>query len=160
MNAPTEMSLQIELPADRTAPGVAREQVRAKFGGALSPERLADVQIGISELVGNAAVHGMGSIRIRAELVGSGFRCEVVDEGGGFEHVIRERGPEQATGRGLGIVAVVADNWGVHDGSTHVWFTMDIAHPTRGASEPQLGDHARPADLHVPSPALMGSHCP
>ncbi len=143
-----QIALFVDLPADRSAPGVARAQVRTAFGDVLPGERLADVQIAISELVGNAVLHGSGSVRFQAELVGQCFRCEVVDEGGGFEHAIRQRGPEHGTGRGLGIVSMIADDWGIHDGSTHVWFTMDVARPTFGATRPQLGDEARPAELH------------
>ncbi len=51
------------------------------------------------------------------------------------------------SGRGLGIVAALADEWGVHEGSTHVWFALDVRARVPGITDPQLGDARRPHGL-------------
>ncbi len=51
------------------------------------------------------------------------------------------------TGRGLGIVAALADEWGIHEGSTHVWFALGVTVRVSGTTDPQLGDERRPHGL-------------
>ena len=139
--------LDIELPRSRAAAGIARERVRETFEGALAPERFGDVQLAVSELVANAVMHGRGEIRLRLRLEGARLYGEVTDDGGGFEHEIRARSPEDVTGRGLAIVSALADEWGVHEGSTHVWFGIDVDSPSPPAGDPKLGDERRPRQL-------------
>jgi anti-sigma regulatory factor (Ser/Thr protein kinase) len=111
------------------------------------PERLADAQLAVTELVANAVVHGTGDIRLRLRVEGGRLYGEVIDDGGGFEHAIRKRTPSDVTGRGLGIVAALADEWGIHEGSTHVWFALDVTVRMSGTTDPQLGDERRPHGL-------------
>ncbi|CAA9463585.1 MAG: hypothetical protein AVDCRST_MAG38-444 [uncultured Solirubrobacteraceae bacterium] len=144
---PSAPALDIALPRAPVAPGAARAAVRRAFGGVLKPERFADVQLAVTELVANAVTHGTGDIRLRVRLEGGRLYGEVIDEGGGFEYAARERTAFDVTGRGLGIVAALGDEWGIHDGSTHVWFALDLSGPARGVSEPQLGGAHRPAEL-------------
>jgi anti-sigma regulatory factor (Ser/Thr protein kinase) len=52
-------------------------------------------------------------------------RVEVVDPGNGFSHVLREPDPMQTGGRGLYLVEVLADRWGIEsEPSTRVWFEL------------------------------------
>ena len=46
----------------------------------------------VSELVTNAVIHGHGAITLKLRVDGDDVYGEVVDEGGGFEPVVRERG--------------------------------------------------------------------
>ena len=144
---PSLPELDVALPRDPSAAGSGRAQVRRAFGEVLAPERFADAQLAVTELVANAVVHGTGDIRLRMRLEGRRLYGEVVDDGGGFEHAIRERTPSDVTGRGLGIVASLADEWGVHEGSTHVWFALDVSIALAGMTDPQLGDARRPHGL-------------
>jgi hypothetical protein len=52
-------------------------------------------------------------------------RVEVVDQGAGFIPVARDRPVTEVGGWGLHLVETLADRWGVHEGSTHVWFEID-----------------------------------
>ncbi len=54
---------------------------------------------------------------------------ELVDEGSGFERVLRRKDFAQIGGWGLDIVDDVASRWGVHEGTTHVWFELERAGP-------------------------------
>ena len=144
---PSPPELDIALPRTRAAAGTAREQLRDTFGAVLKPDRFADVQLAVTELVANAVVHGTGDIRLRLRLEGSRVYGEVIDDGGGFEHAIRARSATDVSGRGLGIVAALADEWGVHEGSTHVWFALDVRVRVPGITDPQLGDGRRPHGL-------------
>jgi hypothetical protein len=49
---------------------------------------------------------------------------EVVDQGSGFVPVARDRPATEAGGWGLHLVETLANRWGVHEGSTHVWFEI------------------------------------
>ena len=140
--------LDIALPRSPAAAASAREHVRGAFGAILKPERFSDAQLAVTELVANAVRHGTGDIRLRMRIDGQRLYGEVIDDGGGFEHAIRERSPEEVSGRGLGIVAALADEWGVHEGSTHVWFSLDVRARIAGVTDPQLGDASRPHGLH------------
>ena len=50
---------------------------------------------------------------------------QVVDQGHGFERILRER--DRIGGRGLNIVDALARRWGIHDGSSHVGSTSSDA---------------------------------
>jgi hypothetical protein len=103
----------------------------------------------VSELVSHAVIHGHGAITLKVRVDGDGVYGEVIDEGGGFEREVRERGPDELNGRGLMIVDALSRRWGIHEGTTHVWF--ELAHPpTRssgGVLNPELGEAERPPGL-------------
>ncbi len=147
MTSVAPIALDIDLPRAAAAPATAREQVRDAFAGVLTRERFGDVQLAVTELVANAVTHGTGDIRLRMRIDERRLYGEVIDEGGGFEHAIRARTADDLTGRGLGIVAALADEWGVHEGSTHVWFALDVSVRVSGVTGPQLGDERRPHGL-------------
>jgi anti-sigma regulatory factor (Ser/Thr protein kinase) len=144
---PAPVLLDVALPRTAAAAATAREHVQASFGDVMRPERFADVQLAVTELVANAVKHGTGDIRLRLRIEDGRLYGEVIDEGGGFEHAVRERNPSEVTGRGLGIVATLADAWGIHDGSTHVWFALRLSGAATAATDPQLGDGLRPHGL-------------
>jgi anti-sigma regulatory factor (Ser/Thr protein kinase) len=114
--------LSLNLPPDTSAPGVARAGAKRCLAGELGRERLSDLLLVISELVSNAFEHGHGQVVFRLRLDNGIVRGEVIDQGGGFEHVIRARGREDVRGHGLFIVAALTNRWGIHDGTAHVWF--------------------------------------
>ena len=104
----------------------------------ISADAHADLGLVVSELVANAVLHGRGEITLRLQFDDGILRGEVIDQGGGFERQLRERGPEDVGGRGLLVVEALCASWGVHEGTTHVWFELDTrgsqrAHPTRGS---------------------------
>ena len=139
-------SLSLDLPSDLSAPGLARRAATRLVGDRLDPGRLSDVLLVVTELVTNAVVHGQGNVVLRLQLEDGVLRGEVIDQGGGFERELRTHGPDDVTGRGLLLVESIASRWGVHEGTTHVWFELGGASeaPT---PEPLLGEDKRPDAL-------------
>jgi len=141
--------LTLRLSPEPTAPGLARWAAQDQFGDRLSREQLNDLVLVLSELVGNAVVHGRGEIVLRLQFDGETVRGEVIDQGGGFEHDVRMSGPDEIGGRGLMLVASMTSRWGIHEGTTHVWFEMagGRTDPSVGGLEPRLGEEQRPDAL-------------
>src|SRR6476646_9013542 len=104
--------LLLDLPRDSSAPGVARRAIAARFAG-LGAAAQADLRLVISELVSNAVLHGRGAITLRLQRDDDVVRGEVIDQGGGFERELRERGPEEVGGRGLQVVETLCTRWGI-----------------------------------------------
>ena len=132
--------LSLNLPPDLSAPGVARAAAARHLAGKISPERLSELSLVISELVTNASVHGVGQVVFRLRLDHRMVRGEVIDQGAGFVHEMGARAPEDLGGRGLLVVDALTSRWGVHDGRTHVWFETEawVARHPRALAEPPL----------------------
>ena len=116
------MGLGIELEATSEAPFEARRVIRERLADSLPEPVVHDLCVIVSELVRNSVEHGPGEpIRVTIEVSGddAALRGEVKDEGSGSVAVL-----EQESGLGLLIVEALATRWGVHPGSTHVWFEL------------------------------------
>jgi len=120
------MNVDVDIPRDAKAPWHARRAVE-KLGPAIDPQLKGDVMLLVSELVTNSVKYGgQGDLRLQIEAPApKRLRIEVVDQGGGFEPVARSRPKTEPGGWGLHLVETLADRWGVHEGSTHVWFEID-----------------------------------
>jgi anti-sigma regulatory factor (Ser/Thr protein kinase) len=79
-----------------------------------------------SELVTNAYKYGQGMIELRVALPGDCIRIEVIDEGHGQVPAVREQPADETGGWGLQIVDRVARQWGVFEGTTHVWAELAL----------------------------------
>jgi anti-sigma regulatory factor (Ser/Thr protein kinase) len=139
--------LSMTLPRDRSAAAVARAALRERFLEALGERRTSELALVVSELVANAVVHGRGEIALQVRADGDRVHGEVIDQGGGFERQVRELGPAEVGGRGLIIVDALSSRWGIHEGTTHVWFELGSSEEPPKRTEPQLGDAERPAAL-------------
>ena len=120
------MTFDLELPSTSAAPARARGALH-QIAGRVSPERLRDVTLLVSELVTNAVRHAEGeAVRLVVALTGGVLRVEVHDPGRGFALRTPPTDPMRASGWGLVLVEELSDRWGV-DGSprTRVWFEMD-----------------------------------
>jgi anti-sigma regulatory factor (Ser/Thr protein kinase) len=119
--------LTAKLRHTRTAPRVARARL-AEFDHGLRPRRFCDAELLLSELVSNAVKYGGdGDIRVTLERDAGRFRAEVVDQGDGLTATVRNRvDPHAPGGWGLPLVDTLADRWGAHEGSTHVWFEFAL----------------------------------
>lgn len=124
-----DRSLEVELPRDASAPGRARCLIAQLGASALDGGELDRAKVVVSELVSNAVLHGQGKITLRASVDPDRLWIDVIDQGSGFERVVRELSFEDLHGRGLMIVDAETSRWGVHEGTTHVWCEIDRSGP-------------------------------
>jgi anti-sigma regulatory factor (Ser/Thr protein kinase) len=141
------MDVEVALPRDPSAAAVARRELRRRWDGTLHREVMDALCLIVSELVTNAVMHGQGAIRLRLQLDGRDLRGEVIDDGSGFEHELRAAGPAATSGRGLLIVDRLTTRWGVHEGTTHVWFEMLTGWRGPHGAGPHVGEERRPLQL-------------
>jgi anti-sigma regulatory factor (Ser/Thr protein kinase) len=123
------MQFSFQFPPADDAPAQARGALEV-FDQILAPEVLEDLQLVVSELVTNSVKFGPKrsiTLSLRIEPDGT-VQGEVIDEGDGERAKVEMR-PEPSLdgGWGLHLVDRVALNWGVHEGSTHVWFQVGPA---------------------------------
>lgn len=95
----------------------------------LRPDALEVVELMVSELATNAIRHSKSAFDIAIARTSRNVRIEVSDQAGGRPSVRSPR-PEDPNGRGLKIVEMLSDDWGVDyhadDGKT-VWFVVSAA---------------------------------
>ena len=133
----TAARFETSLPRSVHAPRIARGLL-GQWLPDIAGAELEDAKLLASELVTNAFVHGRGEIVLRAELDEDRLLVEVIDQGQGFERTVRQRDFESVGGRGLGIVDTVASRWGIHEGTTHVWFELEHAGPRLGSEHKSM----------------------
>jgi anti-sigma regulatory factor (Ser/Thr protein kinase) len=126
------VQLEMTLPRSDAASAVARDALRRLYAGHVHEDLLAEAELLVSELTSNALRHGRGEIALRARLDEDRLLVEVIDDGSGFEQRLRRRDLGEVGGWGLGIVEDVASRWGVHEGTTHVWFELEQPGPRLG----------------------------
>jgi len=117
--------LTVDIARDRTAPSAARRAVETFH--AIAPDVVPDVKLLVSELISNSVKYGReGAVQLimRSEDP-SHVHVEVVDQGVGFVPAARDRPKTEPGGWGLHLVEALTQRWGVHEGSTHVWFEID-----------------------------------
>jgi anti-sigma regulatory factor (Ser/Thr protein kinase) len=93
---------------------------------------LPDIQLMVSELATNAILHSGSSFDVTVErLKDTAVRIEVRDFGHGLPQFIN-RGAEAERGRGLQIIDLLADTWGVDDRpggrGKLIWFVVSSGH--------------------------------
>lgn len=121
----------LRLEPSPTAVGRARATID-RFEGRLPAQTIEDARLLVSELVTNSLRHASLESDQKVEVSFSfddrALRVEVVDSGRGFRSRVRSSRDADATGWGLFLVARLADRWGVrYDGSTCVWFELDVS---------------------------------
>jgi anti-sigma regulatory factor (Ser/Thr protein kinase) len=120
------MQFTFQFSATDDAPAQARGALEV-FDQILAGKALEDLQLVVSELITNSVRFGPKraiSLVLRVDDDGV-VRGEVIDQGDG-ELAKIEMVPEPSLdgGWGLHLVDRVASSWGVHEGSTHVWFEL------------------------------------
>ena len=126
-------------PADLRTPSAARAFVREAIRSWGVAELAADLELGVSELVTNAVVHGAAPITVQLHHQLSGaVICEVSDSSWWAPRAY-EPGLAAEHGRGLGVVAGLASVFGARPGGCHgerngktVWFCLE---PPAAAAE-------------------------
>jgi anti-sigma regulatory factor (Ser/Thr protein kinase) len=125
-------TLCTNLTRSPTSVGAARRLVNGHTPSLDSQQR-RDAVLMVSELVTNAVLHGVGAISLRIDAEAGTIRIEVADEG----NVALAPSPQPSDhgGWGLRIVDQLADDWGVLDGRTKVWFRL--GRPESGSVSPR-----------------------
>jgi len=131
------------LPAELGSVSVARQFVRETLESV--PGSVLDaVELMVSELATNSVKHAKTSFEVVIERSGTVVRVEVSDRGNG-DPTPRNPRPSDPTGRGLRIVDLLSDKWGVrHAGdTTTVWFLLQAGDVAGG--NPGVTGRAMPA---------------
>jgi anti-sigma regulatory factor (Ser/Thr protein kinase) len=119
--------LRIQLPVDHSCSARARRLLEKHLSDDLAAT-LEDAKLIASELVTNAFIHGEGAIELRLSRPPNLLRIEIIDHGRDAEIRVTDDDPNR--GYGLRIVDQLADSWGAHQGTTHVWADLRIpGHP-------------------------------
>ena len=123
------MRYEVDLARDPDSAAEARRAL-GEVADHLTPRRLEDARLLVSELVTNAIRHaGLERDDVIRLVVVSGdraLRIEVCDPGSGFEPTEPVLDPARPSGWGLYLVRELSDRWGVErDAETCVWFELD-----------------------------------
>jgi anti-sigma regulatory factor (Ser/Thr protein kinase) len=118
---------RLELPRHPAAASQAREWADRllRAHGVSEPAR-ESARLVSSELVTNALRHGRGKVELRLRMLDQFLRIEVVDEGIDQAPAVRHDAPGEPGGWGLRIVDQLAAQWGVFEGTTHVWADLRL----------------------------------
>lgn len=124
---------QIDLPASRSSPGVARRFAVGELDQRV--ESLGDVLLCVSELVANAVLHAATACVLTITCDDETVRIAVRDLAPERLPVRRDFERTAITGRGLRLVELLSARWGIDrdDTSKTVWFEVP-ALPAEAAS--------------------------
>ena len=118
--------LTVELPRTTQAPALARRAL-ARLEGRVEASVLPDVRLLVSELITNSVKYGGdGPVRLEVSASEDRLRAEIIDQGVGFTPVERDDDLDRVGGWGLHLVERLTSEWGTYEGSTHVWFEIDL----------------------------------
>jgi anti-sigma regulatory factor (Ser/Thr protein kinase) len=96
----------------------------------------------VSELSTNSIRHARTGFTLEIEVVDRQIRIAIVDTGGG-EPEIRSPNPDEPSGRGLRIVELLSDDWGVISSTSKsgktVWFQVSATDSDRRLQEAPRG---------------------
>ncbi|OIJ87931.1 hypothetical protein BIV25_37575 [Streptomyces sp. MUSC 14] len=115
-----------DLPCDPEAVAHARAQVPARLDACRLRDAAFTAELVVSELVTNAIRHGQPPIRLRL-IRRTALICEVSDGSGTAPHLRRARTYDEG-GRGLLLVAQLAQRWGTrhHAGGKTIWAEIEL----------------------------------
>lgn len=149
--AVAERAWCVVVPHHARGARLARHRLAGELAAIASPELLADAVAVVAELVGNAIRHAHalpGDVirvawRIRVEAGTQMLEVRVTDGGAGEEPRPRDAGIDSVDGRGLAIVAALAQAWGVdRDGlGQSVWARLSA--PETSAGQPDVREELR-----------------
>jgi anti-sigma regulatory factor (Ser/Thr protein kinase) len=123
------LKLTRSFPAELASVTAARHFVRDAVKSL--PSEIADsVELMVSELATNSVKHAETAFELVIEHSNSRVRVEVTDSGAG-EPAARDPAPSDPSGRGLRIVDLMSDRWGVRRSGERktVWFLVHTAPP-------------------------------
>jgi anti-sigma regulatory factor (Ser/Thr protein kinase) len=113
-----------QMPGVPAAVDDARRWVATTLDG-WPARRVEAARLLVSEVVTNAVLHARTDVEVRVELDDRTARVEVADRSP-VDLVPKRYQPDAATGRGLRLLATLADRWGVRrsSGGKVVWFEL------------------------------------
>jgi anti-sigma regulatory factor (Ser/Thr protein kinase) len=119
------MRLVFDLTVSTSAAAEARAILDALVAD-LEAEALGDLRIVVSELVSNAVKYGPGTpIHVELDILApDGVRGEIADHGNPSTAPRIHDRPGAHGGYGLRLVDALTTAWGVHEGTTDVWFEL------------------------------------
>jgi len=124
----------VVVPHHASGARFARHRLADVLGDLVPADLLADSIAVVAELVGNAVRHAAplpgGVVRVAWQLgLGGAVEIRVTDGGAESPPTARDAGTDAVDGRGLAIVAALAQRWGVeHDGLGQcVWAALGNA---------------------------------
>ncbi|MBV2353962.1 SpoIIE family protein phosphatase [Streptomyces sp. J2-1] len=135
---PAERVLTLPLAEDLSAVPAARTAARARLGEwGVAPDAAFTAELIVSELVANAVRYGAPPFRLRL-ILDERLTCEVRDAGTSVPHLKHARQVDE-DGRGLFIIASVADSWGIryHPHGKTVWTRQNTGGPPVTGGPPQ-----------------------
>jgi anti-sigma regulatory factor (Ser/Thr protein kinase) len=146
----SSFSASIDLPPVATSVPLARRLVRDVLRTWRAPQDSQDAELLVAELVANVVDHVGGDVlTLQLELAGAWLQIAVVD-GSAIRPLVRELSHERQRGRGMRLVAEIADRWGAdeHDGGKRVWFELSpvAAGEPAGLSAGLDGDRPEDSD--------------
>lgn len=116
-----------------TSPRIARDFVGTVLRSLGHDEIVEDARLCTSELTTNAVQHATGTGSLLWLAIECGQVRVTVYDGSRVEPVVRRDGGEAETGRGLPLIAALADAWGTTRGAPlglgggkGVWFTLAL----------------------------------
>jgi serine phosphatase RsbU (regulator of sigma subunit)/CHASE1-domain containing sensor protein len=124
--APGPASTRHERRFDPSPAAVSGAREFSASASGVSGSALDDVALITSELVTNAALHGTGDVIVRVERGVGSVRIAVFDDSPATPTRLHP-GPGAESGRGLGIVEMIADGWGVTPDGPGKWVWADLA---------------------------------
>ena len=123
----------------------ARIFVLANLSG-VSAQTRDKVELMVSELATNALLYAQTEFRVGVEVSRGVLRIEVTDAGAGMPRAASAPPHSEPHGRGLLIVAGLADSWGVVEGTAGhgktVWFQLALAGGPAAASSPAAAERS------------------
>ena len=108
------MYVEKSFPPTAEAPRAVRVWIRALLRAESHAPLEHTACLLVTELVTNAVLHARTPIRVALELTGSGLRMSVEDRNP-HTPTVRPLETEATTGRGLHLVELLADRWGLED---------------------------------------------
>ena len=119
----------VRLPPLPRSAGEARRFIGQFCSAAEMPEELCQAAaLIVSELVTNAVIHGRTSATVQVHRPADLLRVSVRDDNPILPAAGAAPNLSAESGRGLTIVAALADRWGVEtvDGGKAIWFELEV----------------------------------
>ncbi|MEV6379042.1 ATP-binding protein [Streptomyces sp. NPDC051773] len=142
--------------ADRAVPSRLRLTIRAWLMCWGLPGLIDSAQLLATELVTNAFEHGHGDVGARLYLTATHLVIEVQDDSHELP-VLGKPALDDVDGRGLFLVASIADHWGISPDGTTTWCSLPLLR-RNGDDMEQKGIVAIPALEHDESVWTRHSH--